>query len=304
MSVVWRLIIKTNAQPGIDPHQFCISQGILGVGWQVPARNPLDWDTYYKRGETAYYNKEGCKGWWPAVNAVGRRMQLNDLCWTRNPRGEYFLGRITSNWRYARSARHLDADVVNIRRCKWFRVGLVDAVPGKVVNSFIPNRALQVVDDETVSIYSQFLFNKLSGTKVYALPTHQLDLYSLLSSEDLEDIVGLYLQQRGFSVIPSSCKSHTASYEYTLRHRTSGREAIVQAKSGNVDLTIDDFASNEYDAYLFTSEGRYLGRSHESVHCLNRRVITRFLRSHHRVVPSRVATWLAIVEASGAKRVA
>jgi len=113
---VWRLNIKTGASEGIDPRMFCINNNILGVGWPVEFDGGVDWDTYYKLAEETYY-KKGDKGWWPAVNALKNRMKVNDLCWTRDCGGIYYLGRIVGEWTYRGDLNYREADVVNIRQC-------------------------------------------------------------------------------------------------------------------------------------------------------------------------------------------
>ena len=137
---IWRINIKTDAIPGVDPHTFCIQNQILGVGWPVNQEAPLDMDTYYNLGEEMYY-QNGDNGWWPAINAIQYRMEINDLCWTRDRDGNYYIGRIYGEWEYRSEPEYIEADVVNIRPCKWFETGGVDSVPGKVLNSF---RALAV----------------------------------------------------------------------------------------------------------------------------------------------------------------
>ena len=47
-------------------------------------------DTYYNLGEEMYY-QNGDNGWWPAINAIQYRMEINDLCWTRDRDGNYYI---------------------------------------------------------------------------------------------------------------------------------------------------------------------------------------------------------------------
>lgn len=73
-------------------------------------------------------------------------MEIGELCWTRD-HGKYYLGQITSDWRYENTQENRDADVVNVRSCTWHKIGIVDVVPGKVVNSF-RGRTVQKVHDK------------------------------------------------------------------------------------------------------------------------------------------------------------
>ena len=244
MTTIWRLNIKPDAAKGVDPRMFCIERNILGIGWPVvspvDADTPRDWDAYYNLGMEQYYNEDD-KGWWPAVNAIHNRMKIDDLCWTRDWDGNYYLGRIEGDWEYRSTTDYRDADIVNVRPCTWFPTGGVDSVPGKVLNSFRAGRTVQAVDDETVSFYSRLRYNRLSKEAAYDLPGDlKRDLFALIWPEDCEDIVGIYLQEKhGYRLIPSSCKLCTDKTEFILK-TAEGKQAYVQVKQGNVDLNADE----------------------------------------------------------------
>ena len=167
-------------------------------------------------------------------------MVIDDLVWTRDTKGEYYLGRITSDWRYDISSEYRDADMVNIRSCEWYKVGTVEKVPGKVVSSFIPRATVQAVSNSTVQSYSKFLYNELSESQYYEEDSLVgEDIFSLISDDDCEDLVALYLQYKhNYLVVPSTCKKSTANYEYVLVHRETGESAVAQVKKGNVSLYV------------------------------------------------------------------
>lgn len=301
MKNVWRLNIKTAALEGINPRKFCINKGILGVGWPVESEEEITWDIYNKLGEDGYYN-EGDKGWWPAVNAIKNRMQVDDLCWTRDWDGIYYLGRITSNWIYRGGSEYREADVVNIRECDWKKVGEIDSVPGKVVNSFIPSRTVQAINDDSVHLYSQYLYNSLSQKTYYTLQPVSADLFSLISSDDCEDIVGIFLQEKkSYRMIPSSCKADTAAYEFVLKHINTGKTAVAQVKQGCVDLNIDDYSALQSEVYLFTTHGKYTGKTSKKVHCIDTEEIRTFALGHQHIMSDRLRTWIKILNELGKK---
>lgn len=298
MAKVWRLNIKPSASEDIDPRMFCIKKNILGVGWSVEFDGNVDWETYYKLAMESYYN-QGLKGWWPAVNAIKNRMKIDDLCWTRDWNGIYYLGQIVGDWNYRGEKDYRQADVVNIRKCDWKRVGTIDSVPGKVMNSFIPPRTVQAINDESVLIYSQFLFNELSGQAIYPLPNKSVDLFSLISAEDCEDLVGLFLQEKGYRIIPSSCRADTAAYEFVLKHSETGNAAVAQVKQGYVDLSVDDYKMLPTEVFLFTTHGNYKGGYSENVHCISPEEIETFASNRQGVLSDRVKTWISIIENLG-----
>lgn len=295
MPTIWRLNIKTGAAFGVDPRRFCIDHQILGIGWPVNVEAGADWDAYYRAAEDRYY-KQGDKGWWPAINAIKHRMQVNDLCWTRDLSGLYYLGRIKSEWRYENTEENKAADVLNVRDCDWKQVGPVDAVPGKVINSFIPSRTVQRVDSESAEIYSAFLYNSLSSDYKYSLNPQEADLLSLISSEDCEDLIGLFLQEAGYRLIASSCKASTAAYEFVMKHRTTGESVIAQVKQGEIDMDISDYSSMPCKVFLFTTRGQYIGSPADNVVCVQAEQIRQFIHDHTAMLSDRIKKWMSIAE--------
>lgn len=292
----WRLHIKTSAEEGIDPHNFCITTGILGVGWSVETdEESLDWERYRDLGNELYHDDNG---WWPAVRALYERMHVNELCWTRNSDGLYHLGRITSEWSYQNTLENRQADAVNVRQCEWYLVGTVDSVPGKIVNAFIPSATVQKVDDKSASAYSHYLFNRLCGRSFCNLEQmcNDVDLLSLVSAEDCEDIVGIYLQCQGYRLIPSSCRSDTAGYEFVLKRKGSGESAVVQVKQGGPPLDASEYSEifQEEKVFLFHTQGNYTGNRQSNVECLDPEEMKQFALSNRKIMSDRLNIWIDI----------
>ena len=129
-------------------------------------------------------------------------METGDLCWTRDGDGNYYIGEISGDWEYRSAVDYRRADIVNVRPCRWFRTGGTDSVPGKILNSFRPGRTVQPVYDETTGFYSKLKYNQLSREPVYDLSSNvERDLFALISPEDCEDVVGIYLQEEGYRLI-------------------------------------------------------------------------------------------------------
>ena len=289
---IWRLNIKPDAKQDVDPRMFCIDRAILGVGWPVDwGGGPLDRDTYYALGEEKYYNQED-KGWWPAVNAILYRMEIGDLCWTRDLDGNYYLGKVEGDWEYRSTDKYRHANILNVRRCSWYRTGGVDSVPGKVLNSFRAGRTVQAVHDDTVLFYSKLIYNQVSGNGFYDLSEgqKQLDFFALISPEDCEDIVGIYLQEKhGYRLIPSSCKLDTVKTEFVLRK--AGLKAHVQVKQGDISLYIDEFKYDPSDPcewFLFTTSGHYEGKGNEHVHCIDPDIMRDFAFNNKGLMSNRI----------------
>ena len=306
MSTIWRLNIKPDSAEDVDPRKFCFDKGILGIGWPVDANGPMDWNTYCALAEDEY--RDHLKGWRTAANAI-IQMAVDDLCWTRDENANYYLGRIVGDWEYRSTDEYRGADIVNVRPCEWFRVGGVDSVPGKVVNSFRPSATVQRVYDETSSLYSKIKFNLLSGRAVYDLHGNEdnPNLFSLISPDDCEDIVGIYLQEKhGYRLIPSSCKRDTGKTEFVLK-AVDGRRANVQVKQGNVALEIDEFKydrDNPCEWFLFTTQGQYYGKGDEHLRCLSPDDMRDFAFDNRNIMSDRVRTFIDFCERTGDEQMA
>ena len=297
---VWRINLKPAAEDNIDVAEFCRKRNILGVGWQVDnGFDGMDWEKYCELAELN--NLNSYRSWWRTLNAVYHRMQINDLCWTRNSNGFYYLGKICGDWEYRLTDEYMAADTVNVRPCKWVDVGGVDAVPGKVVRCFIPPSTVQQVPDETVENYSNYLYSRLRGTKKSPIfEITQGDLFSLISSEDCEDLVGIYLQIKfNYTLIPSTCKKDTKGTEFVLKNE-KGETAYVQVKQGNTALNIDDFPKvhlpNSNDKwYLFSASNSYYGEEASHVTCLNPTEVLDFAIAHRQRMSGRVQKFLSLL---------
>lgn len=286
---VWRLNIKTAAKAGINPRRFCLDNNILGVGWGVNLKGEVDWENYIREAEIKYNGRS----FNAAIKAIKKRMKIGDLCWTRDHDGNYYLGVVLGEWEYKNNSEHQAADVVNIRSCKWLKAGTVDIVPGKVVNSYISGSTIQRVHGSEILTYCQYLANSLLKEERYVISKSSKDILTLLSSDDCEDLVALYMQlKHGFMVIPSSCKSDTAVYEYVMKHPKTGRKAIAQVKHGNTNLNMDDYCDIDCEVYLLTTRGCYIGEPKANIHCLEPDSLLEFARSNYQLMSDRVQNWI------------
>ena len=127
-------------------------------------RSCLSWNEYIAAAEKVYGYSDVSN-----VRYLKREVKVNDLIWTRDRDGRYYLGRVVSPWEYFANEESLQADIVNFCRCELFPLD-VDEVPGKVVACFRPPKVIQAIRDPTMGIYSQLLWNRLpSNAEPYAL---------------------------------------------------------------------------------------------------------------------------------------
>lgn len=285
---VWRINIKTDpASRSLDPRSYCIEHGLVGMGWPVSISGSPTWGDYRHLAE-----QPGSYGLLPgAVRQFHDDVAVNDLCWTRKLSGEYYLGRISGPWRYDASAEAKDMDVVNVRDCQWACVGGVERVPGRVASGFRYG-TLQHKPDSTVRVMSAYLFNKARpDLEAYVLDAMPKDLFDCIAWDDIEDLVALWMEkERGFSLLPSSCKRDTTAVEWVMLHRETGKRGTAQVKAGRASLDTTGLERSADHVIVFT-EGEYLGPPHCNVERIDRSTLEQFMVAHPHLVPPRVQMW-------------
>ncbi len=277
-----------------DTFAYCLDEGILGVGWRTETnRNTTDWEIYHSEAKDLYRNLDTC-------NYINNRIKEGCLVWTRDPQGNYYLARALSGWEYYTTeySRRKDIDIGNVFRVEFAKL-TIDDVPGKVVASFRPNRVLQAIADPTAITYSKFVWNQRSNARIYALDEDVLaapDVFSLLDSEEVEDLVFLYLQSQGWFVVPNSRKADTLAFEYLVIKPQDGSHAQVQVKTGRAVLNRDDYRGLAFPVILFQSSGLYVGEPSTNVTCLSRADVESFLKESDHWLPARYRRKMAMMQ--------
>jgi hypothetical protein len=284
---VWRIHLRPR-DVKLDVVKFCLDEQLVGLGWRVQ-RVPRDEGDYFAQGKLEY----GDAGWKKATGAIIQKMHVDDLVWARKKTGEYLLARVTGPWIYRHDPDSFAMDMVNTRTCEFVRVG--PSVAGVVVNAFIPNATLQKILSPTATHYSRLVWNRLTASEHYAVtPSHGgPDFLELLQDDDLEDLIGIYLQcTRDLAVIPSSRspRNDTIAYEYQLMSRSSGEIFFVQVKGGRSRPRASDYSELPGTVFLFSPAG-YLPGDAANVVCIDRSEIDSFVAEHIGLLPPKLRVW-------------
>ena len=277
--------------------EHCLSTGVLGLGWALPGPSDrsITWAAYVAEAERCY----GTGGELSRVKYFHHHVQPDDLIWTRDLGGRYYLARVLDSWRYDDTQSAWDADVVNVVSCEIRDIGFVEAVPGKVIACFRPTRAVQQIADETVRIFSQALWNQAVGLEHYLVPKRPMDFFALLDDRAIEDIVLIYLQLKGWLILPSTRQRDTIAYEAILVHRDSGKRAVVQVKSGDTPLDPHRWSGRDVQVFLFQAQGRYTTEAPAGVECIPRRELQHLVESKLDLFPKAVGVWHRFAVANG-----
>ncbi|WP_413871648.1 hypothetical protein [Desulfobacula sp.] len=272
---VFRIHIRPSGGSADMPTTFdyCLKNGILGVGWRTNSnKNTNNWDEYFEEASHIHGNLQICK-------YINKWVSEGDLVWTRDAAGKYYLARATSGWEYwtSKEANDLDIDVANIFRVVFKSVD-IDAVPGKIVACFRATRSIQEVADKKAREYSKHLWNMLSNEQVYQIDKSGFsDIFMMLDDEETEDLVFLYLQSKGWYVLPNSRKGDTMSFEYLAVNPKTGEKALTQVKTGQVLIDKDNYVQCPQKIFLFQSNELYTGVGAQNVICISRDEILELL---------------------------
>jgi len=257
-----------------DTFEYCLKNGLLGVGWRTETnKNTTDWDEYFGEATEIHDNLNVCQ-------YIKKWVGQDDLVWTRDMAGEYYLARVISGWEYFVDGESIekDIDIANVFRVKFQKVA-IDQVPGKVIACFRAPRTIQEIADEKAIEFSKYLWNLLSREKKYEVDNSKFhDIFMMLDDEETEDLVFLYLQSLGWYMVPNSRKADSMSFEYLSVNPKTGEKALTQVKTGNVSLNRSDFSQYPYKIFLFQSNGLYEGGDENNVVCIKRDEIKGFLK--------------------------
>lgn len=280
--------------------QYCLDQEVLGVGWRVSGNLTTAVPEEYLQLAKDEHPEPG------ALNQVAymqRWIKPNDLAWTRDADGNYYLARATSRWLYLTTERSrvgsdANVDIGNVFRCEILKVQDTTEVPGKVIASFRPTRTIQEIQSPTVAEYTKHLWNKLSGAPVYEIDRARFtNIFALLDAEEAEDLVFLYLQTKGMYVLPNSRKGDTMAYEFLAIDAKPPHSTFkTQVKTGHTEINTDDYAEDGSAWFLFQAENLYRGQSYPHVTTISPQEMLDFMNTAKAWLPKAIRYKLQIIE--------
>ncbi len=299
---IWRINMKTN---GVDKHgqsnllNFCINQKIVGIGWSYldfkekldkNINNPKDIQNYIWY---SYKNeKKSTKGFATASNIMIDRMSIGDYVWTRAD-GTYKIAKILSEVKYMKDNElYKDFDIGFYREVEYCNKNIkISEVPGKVIASFSASSTVQNVADKEGELfnYSDSLFKGDSNFKI-----NLEDWIEFFSADDIEEIVGLYLQVKSnLYVYTSTNKRSTEKIEFELVDE-KGNVYGVQVKSGGVSLDGKDYEekSKEMKIFLFATNNKVYNTNDLNIIHIPVPEVTKFIKEYKHILPKRISHWL------------
>lgn len=309
----WKLSIKPDSQEGFDAFKKCKEKSLLGLGWHHAylSQQPSD----------LLEAKKLVKGKWDKwpyqLKYLLEDMKAADHVWIHQ-NGEYFLCEVRDESILYGSAIDPDFssyDLGHARNATWVNVP-EEFVTGAIQRGTIARRMIQKIGiTEREVNFNRLLFAKLSenptwepriNTEILAeslASIPPLQLFSLMSPDDVEDIVSAYLQDKGWVLIKSTCFRSKPFFEFSMLNK-NGDHGYVQVKSGkNPDQLrpekYEKHAGDKNSVFLFsTNQNPYPGNDVSGVHAIAHTALCDWIISNPWAItlPLKTRLWIFLQE--------
>jgi len=320
---VWRLHIRPHGQSGTEnvhpdkvaEYALDRDQPFIGIGWELEKcglGNGCSKEDAIKAAQQKYGRSP--------VRMFIEELQIGDYVWIRrkvNNAWKYYLYEVIGEWQYKGDEKSKELDMHHIRTVK--RIGgALDHVPGPIANSFYGRSTLARIGTgrsrNAARCYTWYLCDKdrdkpfrTSISALRALHKSCKDLISneasigplaLLTPNELEDIVALYLQaELHYYFVPSTHRLGTYGYEYDMVKSEKGTivKARVQVKT-NMELDPANYThEGDYVWYLFSLAGTQSDKDEGSeAVMLKPEKILAFANSNMHILPEAIQEWFDI----------
>lgn len=237
---------RSKTDKSLDTVQFSVREGIVGVDWEVEAEpgESLSWEEYERRAETVDYTDD--EAWVRSLRAIHEHMDENDLCYTRDASGQFYLGRVTGPWRYEADPEYERHALVNVRDCDWYRIrDPEETIPTELLKSFGRGSVLQRVKDLRLLAFSQRLYEVMDDREHYDIDLpYTLDNW--LSDDDLRDLLALKLQvNENQLLLPSTVDQKPFLPQGITVNRLSGDRTLYQVQHHHDELPPGAYENDE-----------------------------------------------------------
>lgn len=292
MDYVARIHLKTGTCFRQELIDFCLSNSeqYVAIGWSGLTEDIKsdDFQEYYNR-----IKKKGKAN--PAIN-IFRNARVDDLLWTRDLNGNYWICKVKSLTEVVCDKR---MDIGARIPVDAYNFGM--QVPGQIKASFtrVNGGTAGYIRDKIIIEYSKLVFNLLSKSNYYKVISYKGGLLDNLPDFDLEELVISYLQiKENYYVLSNSIarKSTTIKIECEMLSRDINcpRKAVVQVKGKKAReldaLEFKQYVAEGYLVYLYAPRVINLDQI-ENVVRLEDNDLLDFYEKNKLILPESITRW-------------
>ncbi len=295
---IWAIPIHVNeSKKQVAAFNFCLENNILGIGWETN-KTIVGLDSNYEEFVSKNSNFIGNPKISSFIKIVKQfnEIKKDDLIWTRSG-NNYYLCRFTgekidyfrNELNESEIKKHQEYDIWHGLKCKMLYVGTSDKVIGTIVNIFCSGGIRRINKNfEETKMFSMKTYNMVSNTKYYDCYDNKNLIISNMRSEDLEELVILYLQLKyNYLVYSNTCKSNTKTYECVLYDNKNFENVYVQIKSGVINLNDDDYKNiyNNFKFYFYSNSNEYKGsKENKNIIIISKRELEDFVNNNKNLI--------------------
>jgi hypothetical protein len=248
--------------------RYCHQNKIIGIGCALKPKkeftHEVTWDQFQRECvDTDWFQREKSntgrsEGKIPIYVKLFHEVREGDLCWVRDEQGRFCVCGVKGPWEYVGDAEHWARDLVQIHCAgEWVPIGDATQAPAEAVEKLTTRGAtVTEIEDKQFAELTEFLYgqpHKLQDyiemfdrePQKYIPALSQSEALERRTWYDYEDLVGVYLQNQGYYILPSSRTPNAKDFEFML-YREGDRggieRATVQVKHQSGKLRAMDYA--------------------------------------------------------------
>lgn len=295
---LYRLHLKTNA----DEHggsredlvKYCKENSFLAIGWSYLYLNHS-----IKNTEELLEIAVKEIGQVPRTLRAFSRIKVDDLIWTRDLNGVYYLCRVLQE---PESFNNYALDIGCIVKVKMYEIGT--SVPGTIVSRFSQPRSgtLQAVIDSSMEVYAKKLYNERANENYYIIEENvDYDLCNLLPALDLEELVidylqikyNYYLSKNSVAKLDTTIKVECELFSRDPKNPTA---AVVQVKNGNASVSLEEYVpyvEAGKKVFLFFANQKY-NHKISGIECISKLELYNFAKDYYEILPPSISCWVKL----------
>lgn len=270
-----------------EDRKYCFDNNLIGVGYG--SDDCSDVDSYINKIEYEIQYKDS--SFYSSYKNL-YKMKNGDYVWTQIDGLNYALGKIESDFFIDDTHKSMGA----VKKCKWKKDISFDEIPGKIINYFVGGgRTLVKMTSlsESIKMYCKFLYKE-------NVSLENLKFEELIHYDDLEDLVGLYLQEKEkYFILPSTNKKSKKLVEFELVNSINNNKACIQCKTGDEQVFINTIEQikNEfknYTIYICTTNDKNYNDIKEFVKTITIQELYDWAKNHINILPKRIQNYIKL----------